>query len=337
MTQLRFVSGSLFASAALIAVVLAPTPAYAVKAAPGCSADTDCAKGFECTVVGTSGCGAAPCAPGSSCPEPEPCETVVEKACTPAHCESNADCAEGMVCFEFATDCVATCRACPPDQEEECGCDARACDPQPNKMCAPRYVLPCQAAADCGEGFTCEEQLSCGCSGSAGSEPAEPPPGPAPAADRAAPADGDAAPPPDCSCEPSGVMACIPKDITCTTGSDCPVGWTCTPEPSAEVPGCSSGDCGAAAPQPAPRNVCIPDHYSGVGETVDAGGTPSREPTAPGTDNGGSVPPQPEASSGGGESNESAACQMGRAPASQGAFSLLLVLGALLGLKRRRA
>jgi hypothetical protein len=40
---------------------------------------------------------------------------------------------------------------------------------------------------------------------------------------------------------------------------------------------------------------------------------------------------------GDGDANESAACQFGRGPASSGALSLLVVLGALIGLKRRRS
>jgi hypothetical protein len=61
----------------------------------------------------------------------------------------------------------------------------------------------------------------------------------------------------------------------------------------------------------------------------------------PGTGSGGSttgVPPQPQGTNADdASSHESAACQMGHAPASSGALSLLALLGALFGLKRRRA
>jgi hypothetical protein len=332
MTQLRFIPASLFAAASLFATVLVPTPAHALQAAPGCNTNADCAQGFECTVVGTSGCAgaAAPCAPGASCPEPVPCEPMVQKACTPAHCESNADCADGMVCFDFPTSCADT--AC-SSEDPDCGSAVPACDPQSNKMCAPRYVLPCQQAADCGEGFTCEPQLSCGCSGSSG-EASEPQPGSAPT-----PAAG-AAPAPDCACEPTGELRCIAKEITCTMATDCPVGWTCVPEGSSEdTPACSSGDCGAAAPpRPLPRSLCVPEYYGG-GDDVDGSGTPAKgeeDGSDSGTGNGGVTPPQPQAS-GDSNSSESSACQMGHSPASKGAFSLLVVLGALFGLKRRRA
>jgi hypothetical protein len=49
------------------------------------------------------------------------------------------------------------------------------------------------------------------------------------------------------------------------------------------------------------------------------------------------LPPQPETTNADdASSNESAACQMGHAPLSSGALSVLTLLGALFGLKRRR-
>jgi hypothetical protein len=50
------------------------------------------------------------------------------------------------------------------------------------------------------------------------------------------------------------------------------------------------------------------------------------------------VPPQPQPMNAAeASSHDSEACQMGHAPASSGVLSLLTLLGALFGLKRRRA
>jgi hypothetical protein len=338
MTVLRFLPATFAASAVLLLASLSPTSAHALQA---CEATADCEKGFECTIVGTSGCAPAACAPGTDC-KPAPCETVVEKACTPAHCQADADCASGMVCHGFTQPCAVSNCACPPDATD-CGCATPVCDPQIEMICTPRYALPCATASDCGDGFTCEEQLSCSCSGSDGG--ATPTPGAAPRPEGAAGAPaGDAALPrpndvPECSCQPSGISACVAQEIPCAAPTDCPTGWSCHEAPLAGAPDCDGGDCGSSYPLVALPRVCRPDYYSTPVDGGDSGEqptTPEGGPTKgePGTDNGGTEPPM---AGSGEESNESAACQMGHAPASSGVLSLLVMLGALLGLKRRRA
>jgi hypothetical protein len=65
---------------------------------------------------------------------------------------------------------------------------------------------------------------------------------------------------------------------------------------------------------------------SGTGNTGSGGSTAA------------GLPPQPEATNADdAASHDSAACQMGHAPASSGALSLLTLLGALFGLSRRRS
>lgn len=66
------------------------------------------------------------------------------------------------------------------------------------------------------------------------------------------------------------------------------------------------------------------------GTTTGSGNTGSGGGTTTGST------PAPQANAGDGESHESAACQFGRAPFTHGAFGLLAVLGALVGLSRRR-
>lgn len=349
MTSRRLVSMSFVATAALLAAVL---PTRGARAQTSCEVDADCGHGFECRIVGATGCGAATptpaCPPDEPCdpapaPEPVPCESEVFKECVPGSCTSDAECASGMICHAYEVPCAVTDCACPSDVPD-CGCGSPApCTSEVKSSCTPTYLLPCAAAADCGEGFSCVEQQSCGCSGSAGSAERRPAPDPgfAPPAGGAgagAEAPPDPQDPPDCACEPSGVFACVPHEIVCDDASDCPASWTCEQEVQATAPACSGDGCPAPAPQPPSRFLCQPPHYSGGGVVgTDAGGTPtSGGPKGnPGTAN-------PEASpapngTDNGETRESAACQMGHAPASSGTISLLAVLGALLGLKRRRA
>ena len=340
MTQLRFVPATFAASAlflfsSLSSAIMAPPP--------GCGTGPACGVGFECTVVGESGCApTAPCAPGSACSEPEPCTTTQQLGCTPARCTVDAECASGMVCHTWTESCPETDCACARDTP--CGCGVAACDPQTVRMCTPRYLLPCKAASDCGDGFTCEEQMS-GCS-SAGTNGSAPTPGGADAAP--APSGGAAGlpapiPAPDCSPQPTGVFQCVAKELMCATAAQCPAGWTCESDAVSPAPACAPGsNCGdeAALPRPTPSRSCRPPYYGGV----DSGGEDPTPPTS-GTGNtgtGGSTavgnPPQPETTNAAdAASNESAACQMGHAPLSSGVLSVLTLFGALLGLKRRRA
>ena len=347
MTQLRFIPATFAASA----VFLFSSLSSALMAPPaGCGTGPACGVGFECTVVGESGCAgsAAPCAPGSSCPEPAPCTTTQQLGCTPAHCTVDAECAPGMVCHAWTESCPVTDCACAPDTPN-CGCGVAACDPQSVSMCTPRYLLPCKAASDCGDGFTCEEQMS-GCA-SAGTNGSAPTPGGADAAP--APAGGAAGlpapfPPPDCSPQPTGVFQCVAKELMCSTAAQCPAGWTCESDAVPTTSACAPGsNCASepALPRPTPSRSCRPPYYGGDGSgSAETPTTPTGTGTI-GTGSGGStttgVPPQPQPqpeanNADDAASNESAACQMGHAPLSSGALSVLTLLGALFGLQRRR-
>jgi hypothetical protein len=340
MTQLRFLPAPVTASAALLLALIAPGRALAND----CESTTDCGNGFECQVVGTSGCATPSCPPDGPCPAVEPCEARTQKECVPIRCTSDVECGAGMLCHEWMTgSCggVSDC-ACSSDQPD-CTCaEAPACEETTESLCTPKYVLPCTVAADCGSNFTCEEQQRCGCSGSSGS-------GAAPTPDDAArplPPEGDPLPGesqpepnPDCSCEPSGQFACVPVEIECDSDSNCPAGWGCELQGTATDPGCAGGDC-KAAPIPAPEPAtgrCFPSYYGGVGVDLD-GGTATSGGDDKGTGNG--APQNPEAAPSGESaqnSSESAACQLGHAPASHSVLSILAVLGAVLGLGRRRA
>ncbi len=351
MTQLlRFVPASFAASA----VLLLSSLSSAVVARPiGCGAGPACAVGFECTVVAASGCASTPpCAAGASCPAPEPCVDTQEMGCTPAHCTVDAECAPGMVCHAWTEPCAVTDCACAPDVPN-CNCGGpTTCQGNTISMCTPRYLLPCQAASDCGDGFTCEELMTGGCAASGSAGGATPNPGNNGAAP--SPPDGTAGtasvPPTDpCGPQvPSGVSQCVAKQVDCTSAAQCPAGWSCITENvpvSAPAPACIGDNC-ASDPVPTPMpvtSVCVPPYYgvdSSGGLAVPATPTTQGTGTKGGTGSAGSSPTgnngTPEAS-GDASSHESSACQIGHAPASTGALSLLAMLGALVGLTRRRA
>ena len=348
MTQLRFVPATFAASA----VLLLSSLSSAIIAPPsGCGPGPACAVGFECTVVATSGCAsAAPCAPGASCPAPGPCVDTQEMGCTPAHCTADTECAPGMVCHAWTEPCAVTDCFCPPDAKD-CNCGGpTTCEGNTVSMCTPRYLLPCKTASDCGDGFTCEVLMTGGCASSGSGGGATPQPGNAGAAP--SPPDGTAGtastPLPTDPCGPqvpSGVSQCVAKPITCASAAECPAGWSCvTEDVPTSAPACNGDHC-ASDPVPTPmpaRSVCVPPYY---GANSSGGLEVPATPTSQGTDTKGTGSAgssttgnngTPE-TAGDASTHESSACQMGHAPASTGVLSLLAMLGALFGLKRRRA
>jgi hypothetical protein len=205
-------------------------------------------------------------------------------------------------------------------------------------MCTPRYLLPCTADAECGDGFTCQEQMT-GCATPGSSGGSDPAPGAAPI-----PEDGTAGaasdpiepiPAPDCSPEPSGVFQCVVKDIACASAAECPAGWSCEQDSYPTAPACSPNTDCTAEPLPMPvSSACRPPYYG-----VDSSGELESTPTSQGKGTTGGDPGTPAAEANNAQdssSHDSAACQIGHAPASSGVVSLLATLGALLGLKRRR-
>jgi hypothetical protein len=343
MTQLR--SAAPLAASAVLALALLVTGR---ASANECSTSADCDKGFECQEVGVSDCTApAPdCPPNTDCKPaaPEPCAPQALMECVPAACNIDSDCGAGMVCHDWTQVCPSVGCACPSNQPD-CSCDVPACEPSTEKLCTPKYVLPCTAAADCGTGFTCEEIIAGSCSGSSGSgggaDPVPPsegrplPPEGAAGAPADVPAGGPL--PPDCTSEPTGEFMCVPQRITCDSDAECLAGWTCVADGNVSAPACDGGDC-FAAPEPDPQpvtNHCEPKYYrGGVAGVDDDFGTPTSG--GPKGEDGGAQNPE-AASNGDADANDSSACQMGRAPASRGVLGIALMLGALFGLSRRRA
>jgi MYXO-CTERM domain-containing protein len=190
----------LLALFAATAAVLAAGTAHA-----DCLSDADCPQGLVCQEMGTAGC--PPCAIGEPCDDPCTPETISE--CAPGPCTTDADCGAGLRCLSLTYEqCVAQAD-CAPDVPCPEPADP-VCETTTVSVCAPPYLLPCQSDADCGAGFTCVVSETCACAGSDGTT---------------TPTDDPV--PPDCTCEPTGEMACQPVEITCTDDSVCPTGWAC--------------------------------------------------------------------------------------------------------------
>ncbi len=150
-----------FTTGAAVWGLLINTHAFAQST---CGEDT-CPPGHTCEVESYENCnyacedtpdGRGDCAATS-------CETEEYAYCQRAACETDADCGGSMVCHTFAASNCAT-PACAPG--EDCVLvDVEPCTTEEYKQCTPRAELPCETAADCGEGYNCEEAVSCSCSG----------------------------------------------------------------------------------------------------------------------------------------------------------------------------
>lgn len=345
---------------AVVWAVAAPGLAQAQEGE--CAGDSDCDSGFVCEVVGGYACGG--CA-GEGCEEDTACESGDIYGCVPGPCESDADCGDGQVCYEFSYgQCSGSGGAACQDTP-----DGALCDPAPiedecttttEKACAPRWALPCEEAADCGPGFTCEEEISYWCEGSTGSDCG----------------DGDCAEPepsePVCGEEATGDFYCELVETTCESDSDCGEGLhcgegrersDCAMTSSAGSPpadgaggagaGGSEGSAGAgdALPEefddggcsvePAER-LCVPDGFeafgdhglsqrgaaeSGLGGATSADGSTAGEDSAANTDG----------NAGGGDGSDSVGlCSVGLGRAGSVPGALWLALGALLWRRRKK-
>lgn len=223
-------------------------------------------------------------------------------------CEKNEDCGDHMVCYEHkSTQCAggATAPSCGPN--EKCAPAEPApeiCSESTEKSCIPRYVLPCEAASDCGDGFDCEPDLECTCSGSGGSAPDAPQASVDAGAGKAAfapvppPLDGGVAPdagsidggstdagaPPACECHPLETKHCAAKIIKCQADAECPSDFSCVAYSGGTTDCAVSKDadaavCGVAAPAPTDK-VCAPrynwaDWNGGRQSSEDSGGSVS--------------------------------------------------------------
>lgn len=144
---------------AVLAVSLVGAVLHAGRAdAQEACGDTSCGRGTVCATY-VQEC--PRCLDGeSSCGDCEP-ETLFY--CAPAECESAADCASHMECVERPRqECEGEYPSCVEgESDEECIArvfewQAESCQTITPQLCTPRWELPCQADADCGEKLRCD-------------------------------------------------------------------------------------------------------------------------------------------------------------------------------------
>lgn len=303
---------------ALTLTLLSPA-AFAGGLGDPCEATADCERGLTCEVVGGTACACpAPAPDGEGFAPPPPCECPEAqdiRACVPGPCAANADCADGFVCATFEEGCAGTTEPAAPCRSDDTDCrpapsePPEECTPRTVSMCAPRWVLPCEAADDCGAGFTCEATEVCTCTGSGGtdtpsSEPGTPgssgsgsdssePSEGGGSSDSADPAEGAPLPPEEsCTCTPGDENRCRPVETPCSSDADCGEGWRCDLDsndtPCAIPEGGVPTDPNCGAPEPASTSgLCSPIGWGGGGAFDDRGtnqetSTPTT-PTDPGT------------------------------------------------------
>lgn len=231
-----------------------------------CESDADCGHGYVCETGSIQGCPDIACAEGEECDLPA-CEPEEYAQCVLAPCEQDGDCPDGLLCAS------STYEQCdwdevPCEEGGECKpAEPTNCREMTDRYCAPPWQLPCTQDSDCGEGFTCEEQISMWCSGSAGSA-----------------GDGEPAPEPtepECGSEPTGEYHCVQQEILCQADGDCPELWSCIDNPQRAV--CArpaGGDGGDSEEVPCgnddqAQRVCWPPEYNRGGFGIaEASGAP---------------------------------------------------------------
>ncbi len=235
------------------AVALAAFGSGRAHAMP-CSADSDCPAYFTCEIVGTTACAATPaCPPGQSCPA-TPCRPADIRACRSPACASDGDCPTNMVCYAQTTQQCEAQSASPFVDADADGGESR-CTSRSVRSCVPRYVPPCTKAADCGDGFSCEETVALSCGG---------------ATSDAGAGSLDAGAGAQCSSMRTGQFRCQLEELACSSATDCPQGFSCDSNPALPECGSAASDSGDDGGAPAdagsacsgmPERVCLPPYY----------------------------------------------------------------------------
>ena len=259
-----------------------------------CETDADCPGGMACEVVGGM---STACAAGEDC-EPETTEFY---GCRAASCETDADCSGGTVCIMVEEDCeeVPVMMPCPPGEED---CDSmpepEPCEAKTVGHCAPKWAAPCDADADCGDGFACVAETIEVCSGGAPTTPAPTPDVPKDGDDDAGDDDegsgeGSSGAPipeedpvePQCETIETGNNICEPKEVICNSDADCPDEWTC----EIDMIKTASVDCPPGAnclpedtePAPVTDGKCMPagwQYWGGGGGDLGGPSVPAANP-----------------------------------------------------------
>lgn len=234
----------------ILASVFAPA-----AAAQECASDADCPAGYACVGYFQS---CPDCPPGVTCDPCDPTTAVSYCEIVPATCASDADCEAGLVCVHFSGESCPGAEPCRVDDPDCTTTEPAPCETVDESYCAPPYVAPCAADADCGPGFTCQSGEVCTCVVYPDPGTGEPPP-----------------PPEECTCEPSGESYCSLTYQTCATDADCPEGLVCTDGASSAAP-CyidenGNEDCPGVDTEPfcAPPGYVTPLPLEGDGVTTE--------------------------------------------------------------------
>jgi MYXO-CTERM domain-containing protein len=258
---------------------------------PGpCETDADCGENMVCVEYVDDWCSGVSneeCDENGDCTtyDEEPvCETEVYKECSTLHgmdCETDADCGDELVCVEFTAEWCSGGGDVVCDESGDCTVieEEIECGSEVFKECMYQYEAPCEADADCGEGFSCVPEEICTCiggddmvdtdgdgtsDGTAGVAPKDP------AVDEDEPmpvGDSDAI---DCSCEPTGTNRCELQEIDCEDDADCPAGMICA-VPHDTVPCVVDDDGNMDCPdvEPTSQGQCSPEGW--YGDKISAG------------------------------------------------------------------
>jgi MYXO-CTERM domain-containing protein len=337
-----------------------------------CAADSDCEAGFACEVVGGGSCPTVDCVDGEKCEST--CEAEEIMGCVPGPCESDADCGDNQVCYtrssELCSGSSAGSDGCPPDDaacaQEEPAEDS-SCVIEEYSQCMPRWAVPCEEAADCGPGFTCEAIEECSATGGTNTD--------APCPEGSECPVPEPQPEPEINCEPTDVSYCKLIETPCVEDSECGDGMVCvdagggvtcggTDKPASGAAGSggdsdgepepadgdSDADLGCEAVAEEPDMLCVPADFEswgsardlvealGDGESlIDLDGAASGDDKAGGDATG--APQAPGAADGSDESaadakDDGCSVSSGRAATSQG---LWLLLGVAFLARRRRS
>ena len=133
------------------------------------------------------------CPPGLACVSDEAggMDEPTTGSCLPRLCEEDGHCEEDTVCLPIPSGC-------------EDG--TTPCDPQ--HVCGPQWLAPCETDADCGHPrIRCMEKMSCTNGG--------------------APSEGEDGETVEADCEPLGEFHCEFDILLCDADADCPQGWRC--------------------------------------------------------------------------------------------------------------
>jgi MYXO-CTERM domain-containing protein len=300
----------LFSFGALAALLAVGSTAHAKD----CKTAADCGKGFTCEIATVTPTPAAPptkpCPANTACPVADPAPATTPGgtpadptigSCVEASCTTDTDCGATMVCHtEEIKECSGgTASTCPPNAQCLVPSTPNTCTTRSVSTCVYKWQLPCNADADCGDGFTCAPITSGYCSGGGVAGTGTATPGstgtgstgtggaamaPSPPSGGAAGSSGtsNAAVPPSDNCVTMTSFPgwCTPKATSCTADTDCPALWTCVDGPPVRG-GASSGQSGVAIGAPAPQGSAANPPSIAPGEP-DPNGSTSSPPASAG-------------------------------------------------------